>query len=159
MRWTLVAALAVGLLITTLVVLTADPPVFEHRLPVDRQLTQRAQQVLEALRRARPDLAIESASIAGTRPDFEVNVVVVNKGLVNYEPDERAVYRPVVCLWRTVGNNLTQLVDTADIPALGRGESTTVTLKINMPSEGSARVVIQWDADPRNDQADLHWIF
>lgn len=159
MRWTLVAVLAVALLIATLVVLTADPPVFEHRLPVDRQVGQHAQQLLEALKRARPDLAIESAAIAGTRPDFEVNAVIVNKGLVNYEPDERPAYRPVVCLWRTVGNNMTQLVDTADIPALARGESTTVTLKINMPSEGSARVVIQWDADPRNDKADLYWIF
>ncbi len=159
MHRTLIAVLVFTLIVSSLLVLTADAPVFEHRLPADRAVTQRGQRALEAMRRARPDLAIESAHIQGTAPDFEVNVVVVNRGLVAYEPDPRENYRPVVALWHRVGNDLVRLADTAQIPPLGRGENATVTLGISMPNEGSARVLIQWDADARNDSTDLHWVY
>ena len=147
------------MLITSLLVLTADPPVFQHQLPRDRQVGRHLDQVLEALKNARPDLAIESANIAGTRPDFEVHVVIKNAGLVNYEPDPRTNYQALVCLWHRVGNDLIRLADSAPVPALNRGESATVMLKIQMPTEGAAEVVLQWDADPRNDRAQLHWVF
>ncbi len=126
------------------------------RVPIDISIPR----IPEAIRKAAPDLAIVSAraNTAEGAKMFDVEVVVENRGIVDYRPGNTCQAR--VALWLSGGGyELLRLLKSEKVPALDAGESTTLHLDLHMPHEGGVWVVLQWDANPRNDREIIYFVY
>lgn len=111
------------------------------------------------IRRAAPNLAIMSAQANAAEGNkmFDVEVVVKNKGLAAYRPSRTCKAR--VALWLGAGYELLRLLGSEEVPTLRPGESTTLHINLHMPSEGGVWVILQWDANPRDDREIIYFVY
>lgn len=107
------------------------------------------------------DLEILS-SRAESLGDYNFNVLVRirNSGLGSYSPDDCcqayvALYTsPTVNGWELNGRSGVE-----KIPALDKGEMTTIGINLHKPNEGTVVVAIIWDFSPNNDRDFIHFVY